>query len=201
MRWQFVAGDYLLKPRPLDPASDPEAVPPLAPFRSQLKPLLLLTSIFGFNTKMGFTQSQTNSLVALSRIPGIAMVFVGGWLTDRLGPRRSMQWIYAFMGTFTILLGVCSPTWIVPVVFLQSMAAVCFPPAAVVAISLIGPPKSRNFTLSLTVPLAFLVGAGVIPSAIGFMGDRDAFALGFALVGILVLAGAVLPRFLKLEAA
>ena len=98
----------------------------------------------------------------------------------------------------TALLGAVEGYWIVVVVFLQPMLAVCFFPAGLAALSCLGPPSSRNVAVSLTIPFAFLVGAGAIPTGIGIMGDSVSFALGFALVGVLILAGFMLSLILKL---
>jgi hypothetical protein len=47
--------------------------------------------------------------------------------------------------------------------------------------------------------MAFMIGGGAVPTLIGAIGDLRSFALGFALAGGLILAGAFLPRFLKVE--
>ena len=43
------------------------------------------------------------------------------------------------------------------------------------------------------------IGGGVIPTWIGFMGDRGSFGSGIAVAGGLLFVGAVLARFLKIE--
>jgi NNP family nitrate/nitrite transporter-like MFS transporter len=98
----------------------------------------------------------------------------------------------------TVLLGLVKGYWLVIVVFLQPMLAVCFFPAGFAALSCIGPSKARNVAVSLTIPLAFLIGAGGIPTGIGMMGDFSSFALGFGIVGGLILVGFILSLTLKL---
>jgi hypothetical protein len=47
--------------------------------------------------------------------------------------------------------------------------------------------------------MAFMIGGGAVPTAIGVIGDFWSFGLGVSLVGGLILAGAFLPWFLKVE--
>jgi len=61
------------------------------------------------------------------------------------------------------------------------------------------PPSARNIAVSFTTPMAFMIGAGAVPTLIGVIGDLQSFGLGVSLVGGLILAGALLPRFLKVE--
>jgi NNP family nitrate/nitrite transporter-like MFS transporter len=87
--------------------------------------------------------------------------------------------------------------FLVPVlVFIQPMIAVCFPPAALVALSLIGPHETRNLAVSITIPFAFLIGGGILPILIGILGDAGAFGGGIVLVGGLILLTSILPRYL-----
>ena len=149
-------------------------------------------------TERGIDRYWANTLVALSRISGIGMAFLAGWATDRFGPRRTMVVVFLLTGFMTVLLGAVKGSWLVLIVFLQPMLAVCFFPAGLAAISCMGPPSSRNVVVSLTIPFAFLVGAGAIPTGIGIMGDSVSFALGFVLVGVLILGGFMLSLILKL---
>jgi NNP family nitrate/nitrite transporter-like MFS transporter len=135
-------------------------------------------------------------MIAISRIPGLLIVFLAGWATDRFGPRRTLVWIFLLTGLLTMGLGISTGFWISVLVFLQPMIAVCFPPAALVALSLIGPRETRNIAVSITIPFAFLIGGGILPILIGIMGDAGAFGLGFVMVGGLIVLASILPRYL-----
>jgi NNP family nitrate/nitrite transporter-like MFS transporter len=93
-------------------------------------------------------------------------------------------------------LGFAKGFWISVFVFIQPMIAVCFPPAALVALSLIGPHETRNIAVSITIPFAFLIGGGMLPILIGILGDAGAFGLGIVIVGGLILLTSILPRYL-----
>jgi NNP family nitrate/nitrite transporter-like MFS transporter len=149
-------------------------------------------------TERGLDRYWANTLVALSRISGIGMAFLAGWATDRFGPKRIMVVVFLLTGILTVLLGAVKGYWIVVIVFLQPMLVVCYFPAGLAALSCIGPPSSRNVAVSLTIPFAFLLGAGAIPTVIGIMGDAGSFAFGFTLVGALILGGFMLSLMLKL---
>jgi NNP family nitrate/nitrite transporter-like MFS transporter len=82
-------------------------------------------------------------------------------------------------------------------VFLQAAIAACFFPPAFAALSAIGPPSVRNVAVSLTVPVAFIVGGGLIPALIGMMGDAGSFGLGIGIVGGLIFMGFVLSHYLS----
>jgi NNP family nitrate/nitrite transporter-like MFS transporter len=146
----------------------------------------------------GLDQYSANILVAISRISGLAMAFLAGWATDRFGAKKIMAAVFLLTGSMTVLLGLAKGHWLVIIVFLQPMLAVCFFPSGFAALACIGPPSSRNVAVSLAIPLAFLIGAGGIPTGIGIMGDCANFALGFSLAGGLILAGFVLALTLEL---
>ncbi|MFO8163650.1 MAG: MFS transporter [Desulfatiglandales bacterium] len=148
-------------------------------------------------SERGMTQSLANYLVAFSRISGLGMAFVSGIVTDKLGPRFTLGGVFLLSGFLTLLLGIIPGSWIVLIVFLQPLIAVCFFPPGFAALSRIGPPSVRNISVSLTVPFGFLVGGGAIPTVIGVFGDKGSFNLGIAVVGLVIMGGFILPRYLK----
>lgn len=147
-------------------------------------------------TERGFDRSWANTLIAISRIVCLGIVFLGGWTTDRFGATRVLRIVFVLSGILTLLLGVISNRWLIPIIILQPIVAVCFFPAGLAALSMITSPGERNITVSLTVPLGFLIGGGATPAMIGLFGDFESFGTGIALVGGLILAGAILPGYL-----
>jgi NNP family nitrate/nitrite transporter-like MFS transporter len=145
----------------------------------------------------GMERNWANTLVAISRIAGMAMAFVGGWFTDRVGPKRVLTYVCLLTGGITLVLAVVSRSWVGLPIFLQPAIAVCFFPAGMAALSLISSPGLRNIVVSLTAPLAFLIGAGAVPTLIGFIGDMSSFAVGIGLVGGLILTGALVSQLIK----
>lgn len=148
-------------------------------------------------SELELERGWANTLVSLSRLPGLGMSLLAGWLTDRLGPRKAMRYAFAATGVMTVLLGAAPGSWIVPIVFLQPMLATCFFPAGFTALSRIGSPHVQNVAVSLTLPVALFLGTGGIPATIGILGEAGLFAQGFALVGGLLLSAVILLRYLR----
>ncbi|MBP8645664.1 MAG: MFS transporter [Syntrophobacteraceae bacterium] len=149
-------------------------------------------------TDHGMSQGRANTLVALSRVTTPLLALVGGWCSDRFGLRRTMAVSLLLTGLSTIGLGLAPSCRIVPLIFLQANLSVCFFPAALAAISLLGPPSSRNVVISLIISLAFLLGAGGVPTLIGIMGTLGSFSPAISLVGVLSLPAAAMVHFLRL---
>jgi len=145
----------------------------------------------------GMTGSEANSLVGLSRISTLFTALAGGWIADFLGVRITMGITLFLSGAVTVLLGGAGQAWIEACVFLQPVLAVCFFPAGFAALSRLGPRESRNIVVSLTVPVAFLLGGGIIPAVIGYMAESGHFGGGFVLAGCLMLTGPVLTWCLR----
>lgn len=145
----------------------------------------------------GIEQGWANIFVALPRIFAVGMAFLSGWTVDRLGAKRTLGGISLLSGLTTILLGVLPGSWVILMVFLQAMAAGSFFPAGFATLALASPERVRDTAVSFTMPFAFLVGGGAIPTWIGIMGDAGMFSTGITTVGGMVLGGFFLTLFLK----
>jgi len=149
----------------------------------------------------GIERVEANALVALSRLLTLATVFLGGWAADRFGKIRTVRFVFFITGITTFLLGVVPAPWIRGVVLIQPLCAVCFFPAGFALLSATVSPGRRNIAVSLSIPIAFLAGAGLFPTAIGVMGDAGIFGIGFITVGGLIFTGSLLPRFVRVRDA
>ncbi|MBW1726591.1 MAG: MFS transporter [Deltaproteobacteria bacterium] len=150
-------------------------------------------------TEHGMSLDWANSLVGTSRISTLGMAFLGGWATDRFGSKPIMIGVFFVTGILTVLIGMVSTYWIAAVVFLQPVLAVCFYPAGFAALSTISTPENRNMAISLTIPVAFVLGGGVVPALIGIMADNGYFSWGITLSGAMIMMGFFLLFFLKLS--
>jgi NNP family nitrate/nitrite transporter-like MFS transporter len=78
--------------------------------------------------------------------------------------------------------------------FAQPLLAVCFFPAGFAALARLGSPTARAVAVSLTVPLAYILGGGALPAMIGWLGEYLSFAWGLGLAGaVTVLSLGLLP--------
>jgi len=147
----------------------------------------------------GIERFEANTLVFLSRILPLGTVFLGGWAVDRFGEIKTIRLVFFVTGIFTILLGIVPSPLLRVVVFLQPLSSVCVFPAGFALLSATVPPESRNLAVSFSMPIAFLVGAGLFPTGIGFMGDAGIFQCGFMIVGGLIFTGGILARLANLR--
>jgi NNP family nitrate/nitrite transporter-like MFS transporter len=148
-------------------------------------------------TIKGFELEAANGLTAAARIPGVLMALISGMFADRLGVRRAVILFSMLTGIFTGLLAWAGGSWIAPVVILQSVLSVCFIPAGFAVLSRIVAPRRRSIAVSLCTPIAVLVGAGVIPSFMGFLAEQERFSLGFLLLGAAMAVASLCSLFLR----
>ena len=149
----------------------------------------------------GIDRGLANTLISLSRLPVLAIAPLAGWVTDRFGTKPTLAAALLFSGLMTILLGVLPDRWAILMLFLQPMLMICFFPAGFMVLSRIVPKSTRNLSISLTVLIAYLIGGGLVPTALGVFGDAGAFGLAFAIVGSLILLSAFLIPGLKIREA
>lgn len=136
-----------------------------------------------------FDLADANRLLGLSRIPGLVMVLLAGWITDRLSPSTTLCLALGLTGAAIIVLGVGPYGLLVPAVFLQAAASAClFPPILSMA-SRISTAENRALTLSLSLAVAPVIGGGLLPAGIALAGDLGSFGLGLTGAGILTAAG------------
>jgi NNP family nitrate/nitrite transporter-like MFS transporter len=150
-------------------------------------------------TERGMTRAQANILLGFSRVLTFLMVILAGLATDRLGPKQTMKIVLLATGILTILLGIVPGSWVVPIVLVQPLFSVCFFPPGYTALSRIGPPRIRNVVVSFAIPVSSLIGSGVVPAWIGFLGEAGSFALGITIVGTLLLCGLIVLKSLRFQ--
>jgi len=149
--------------------------------------------------ELGFDQSTANQWFGFSRISGLFMAFAAAWAINRFGPKKTLFVVFLISGICAIFLGIVPRPWVIVLLFVQVTAAVCFFPVGFSVLSALGKPESRNMVVSLAVPLAFVVGSGLIPALIGWIADvTHSFTLGISLAGGFILCGVPVASFLRL---
>jgi len=157
--------------------------------------LYTMTPLF-LVTEIGMDRGTANSVAGLSRVLGIVTIFFSGILGDRIGHRRALALFTTTTGLLTVLLGILQGPTVTPVlVFLQSASVALFFPVAFSLISLIFSPRLRGMAVSMITVTGSLVGAGVIPSALGHWAEAFSFSSGFVLLGVVTLGMLPLLRF------
>jgi len=151
-------------------------------------------------TGQGMDADSANRLLSLSRLGTIIMPIPAGWLGDRYGNRPVMVAVVLLAGLLTIPLGLLSGAPLLVAVFLQPLIAVCFFPSGFAVLSSLGGKKLGAAAVSLCIPLAFLLGGGVMPTLIGGIGDRFNLGIGFVAAGLaMAIAAALTAAILRLE--
>jgi len=134
--------------------------------------------LFLVNEK-GFDGDWANTLLALSRVSGLFMPFVAGWFVDRFGEKIFIFIVMIFAGIATIMLGLLSGVWLMVIIFLQPAIIGCYFTAGFAALARIVQPNLRSIAAALTTPTAFLIGGGLLPAAMGYMGQVSSTILYF----------------------
>lgn len=149
-------------------------------------------------TDRGMEPEAANTLVGVAQISALFMTFVAGWITDKIGEKKAIGIFLLCSGVVTALLGYFSGPWLTVMVFLQPALIACYFPAGFSALSRIVQPDYRSLATSWVTPSAFVLGGGLLPTALGYMGEMYSFGTGISLTGILMIAGFPLAFFLKL---
>jgi NNP family nitrate/nitrite transporter-like MFS transporter len=150
-------------------------------------------------SERGMETSSANLLLSASRLTGLGAAFVSGMAVDRLGPVKALWAVMGITGLFTIALGLLPGAGLTIALFLQPLVAVCFFPAGFAALALVGNSSARGLAVSFTVPAAFLLGGGGLPTLIGYLGQTFSLAWGLTVSGGIMLLALLLLPALKLR--
>ena len=149
-------------------------------------------------TERGMPEASANLLIGLSQISALFMTFFAGWVTDRIGEKNAIFVFLLSSGIVTILLGLVSGFWLKIAVFFQPALIVCYFPAGFAALARIVQPNLRSLATAWVTPCGIVIGAGLFPQLLGYMGQTVTFASGIVLAGSFIIVGSGLPYFLVL---
>jgi NNP family nitrate/nitrite transporter-like MFS transporter len=143
-------------------------------------------------------EASANMLIGLSQVSALFMTFFAGWVTDRIGEKKAISIFLLASGIVTLLLGLVSGFWLKVVVFLQPALIVCCFPAGFAALARIVQPNLRSLATAWVTPCAIVLGGGLFPLLLGYMGQTVTFASGIVVAGGIIIVGSGLPFFLVL---
>ena len=139
--------------------------------------------------EQGIERNWANTAVALSRISGLFMAFLAGWVSDRVGPEKAMGAILLIAGIMTMLLGIrfqCMGDF-------DRVSSAChcglFFSARIRGTFFHRTAQCQKCGRVAHMPVAFVLGGGAIPAGIGLMGDAGSLGLGIVLRGRLSARG------------
>lgn len=149
-------------------------------------------------TEQGFPLSTANAMVGFSRAANLGVLFLAGYLADKVGIKRVMGAALFLAGIATLLLALPVRGIVVVGVFLQPVILCCFFPAGFAALSRVTPPELHSLAVSLILTLSITLGGGVVPLFYGYFGDIGSFTVGFIIYGCIIIGTAALVPFLRL---
>ena len=149
-------------------------------------------------TERGLDAAAANTILGISQVSALFMTFFAGWVTDRIGEKRAIFLFLAASGIVAVLVGSLSGFWLKVSVFALPALAVCFFPPGFAALSRIVQPNMRSLAAALGPPSAFILGGGLLPAALGYMGQTYTFGQGIVLAGLVIILGSGLAFPLKL---
>jgi len=146
----------------------------------------------------GMDLVKANVIIGLSQASGLFTVILAGFVADKVGQKLTMGVVLMGAGIATLLLGILEGGWLLLILFLQPMVLNSFFPSAFAALARVAPPSLRSVTNSLGLPVSFLIGGGMLPFLIGYLGETYTFSAGIILAGVFILIGPFLVLILKL---
>lgn len=142
--------------------------------------------------------TAANTLIGFSQLTGLASVLLSGWIADKAGIKRMMTFSLLAAGISTILLGTLTGRWLILIIFIQPVIINSFFPGGFAALSSVAPPAMRSVASAIGPPVSFLIGGGLIPSLIGYLGETAGFSYGIIAAGCFMLTGPLFIIFLNL---
>jgi len=150
-------------------------------------------------SEAGFSLQAANRIFGISRFLPIVGLLTAGLVMDRIGVRRTVMATVCMAGLAILLMGILKGPFLVAAVFLQPTIGALYFPAGLAALATVGPPRSRNVAVSMVLPVSALIGSGLIPAFLGYMGDVVSFTAGFLFVGGLMMLLSFLSLALRTE--
>jgi NNP family nitrate/nitrite transporter-like MFS transporter len=146
----------------------------------------------------GMTVDAANTFLGLANVAPLVTVFVAGWVTTRIGEKRTLGIALFLTGVAMVLVGSLSGVAMKVCIVLMAAFAVSFFPPAFAALSRIVQPNYRSLAAALGPPAGFILGGGLLPTLLGYMGQAWSFGTGIVIIGAVIIVGSAASLGLKL---
>ena len=146
----------------------------------------------------GLPIDLANSIFGLSRIGGLVVTFLAGFLIDRFGVKRVL-FISLLASGFSITgiaLAESFPLLVTMLVF-QATSIPVFFPAGLVAVSKLTGFGDRSAFAGATVAVGVVFGMGIAPTLLGTAADLWSFQAGMLVQGLLTMGACFLLKSLR----
>ncbi len=138
--------------------------------------------------EQGVDRTTVNMILPLSRVLCLGPAFAAGIVSDRIGAMKALAMFLGLTGFATFMLGLASGNWLWFMVFAQPLVTVCLFAPAFSFLTLGFAPQARNVAVSVATGCSIVVGTGLFPIGIGYMGEMGRFGLAFMSMGVMCLA-------------
>jgi NNP family nitrate/nitrite transporter-like MFS transporter len=146
----------------------------------------------------GIGLDLADSIFGLSRIGGLVVTLLVGYLIDRIGPKRVL--LLSLLASGFSITGMAladSFPLLVAMLVLQATFMPVFFPAALVTISRMTHFGDRSAFAGAIVALGVVFGTGIAPTLLGIVADLWSFGSGMMVQGLLTMGICVLFKFLR----
>jgi NNP family nitrate/nitrite transporter-like MFS transporter len=139
-----------------------------------------------------------NNLFGISRLGGVFVSIIIGFLLDRYGYRRMLVFGIVMTGLSTIGLSL-APTLplIVIALILQATLSLAFFPIGLASISKLTPLSERAMATGVIISIGMIFGVGLVPFLLGLIADHLSFQFGILGLGILTALSSLMVRFIR----
>lgn len=138
----------------------------------------------------------TAFLLSASRVAAPFAVLCGGYVTGKLGTRRTLN---ICLTAYALGMAAMAMPWFFPFVaglFIQPVFTGMIFPAIFILLAESFPAREQPLYLAIGMPLASLMGVGLMPSILGLWGDHVSFGAGFFMIACMVALSFPLLRLM-----
>ena len=145
----------------------------------------------------GIDFDLANTLFGISRVGGIFISILTGFLVDRYGYRTILRLSLITTGLSTIALSLASTLpLILTTLLFQATLSLTFFPAGLATISKLAPLSERSMAIGVTLSIGMVFGMGGTPFILGLIADHFNFQVGILWLGILTTLSSLGVRLL-----
>jgi NNP family nitrate/nitrite transporter-like MFS transporter len=156
-----------------------------------------LIPLFLVNEK-GLSIDLANSIFGLSRVGGLVVTLLAGFLIDRFGVKKVL--LLSLLGSGFSITGIAladSFPLLVAMLAFQATFMPVFFPAGLVSISKLTTFGDRSAFAGATVAIGVVFGTGIAPTLLGTVADLWSFQAGMLVQGLLTIGVCLLLKSLR----
>jgi NNP family nitrate/nitrite transporter-like MFS transporter len=147
-------------------------------------------------SERGLSQTLVNGAIAGSRVIGVLITAGIGFVIDRTDTTKLLSGFWIFAALITVVLGLASGMFVlVAAAVLISAMGGAFP-GAFASASRIEDSHLHNVAVSIAIPFGYFLWGGLLPAALGALGEAGMFWLGYASLGALAVAAVAIVALL-----